>query len=231
PAAPAWSTPPDAPPPPGPGRARQDAIYRPGALGLTPTVPTDVTELERRARRAMSRRAWAYVAGSAGTGATARANREAFDRWRVVPRMLHATTQRDLSTRVLDTGLPAPLLLAPVGAAGLVAAEAAVQIARGAHASGIPYVFSSQGSCPMEATARAMAGTPFWYQLYWSVDEELVDSMIARAEAAGAEALVVTLDTTMLGWRTQDLDLGSLPFARGQGIAQYTSDPRFMALV
>jgi len=225
------STPAESPPPPGPGRARQDAIYRPGALGLTPTVPTDVTELERRARRAMSRRAWAYVAGSAGTGATGRANREAFDRWRVVPRMLHATTQRDLSTRVLDIELPAPLLLAPVGAAGLVAAEADVQIARGAHASGIPYVFSSQGSCPMEATARAMAGTPFWYQLYWSVDEELVDSMIARAEAAGAEALVVTLDTTMLGWRTQDLDLGSLPFARGQGIAQYTSDPRFMALV
>lgn len=55
--------------------------------------------------------------------------------------------------------------------------------------------------------------------------------MIERAEAVGAQALVVTLDTTMLGWRTQDLDLGSLPFARGQGIAQYTSDPRFMTLV
>nr|WP_284291431.1 alpha-hydroxy-acid oxidizing protein [Angustibacter aerolatus] len=56
-------------------------------------------------------------------------------------------------------------------------------------------------------------------------------AFVARAEAAGCEALVVTLDTTMLGWRTRDLDLGSLPFARGQGIAQYTSDPVFRRLV
>lgn len=215
----------------GRGRARQDAIYRPGALGIAPTVPTDVTELERRAKRSMSRKAWAYVAGGAGSGATMRANREAFDRWRVVPRMLHATTERDLTTRVLDTDLAAPLMLAPVGAAGLITDDADVRIAEGARASGIPYVFSCQGSCPMEETAQAMAGTPFWYQLYWSTDEGLVDSMIGRAEAAGAQALVVTLDTTMLGWRTQDLDLGSLPFARGQGIAQYTSDPRFTTLV
>lgn len=216
---------------PGPGRTRQDAIYRPGALGVTPTVPTATGELQRRAERVMSPRARAYVAGGAGDGATVRANREAFDRWRVVPRMLHATTHRDLSTRVVGTDLAAPLLLAPVGAAGLVAPDADLQIARGAHASGIPYVFSCQGCSPMEQTAQEMAGTAFWYQLYWSSDEALVDSMIARAEEAGAQALVVTLDTTMLGWRTQDLDLGSLPFARGQGIAQYTSDPRFMALV
>lgn len=217
--------------PAGRGRAQQNAIYRPGALGIAPTVPTEVTELERRAKRAMTRKAWAYVAGGAGTGATVRANRDAFDRWQVVPRMLHGTTRRDLTTRVLGTPMDAPLMLAPVGAAGLVAEDADVRIAEGAHASGIPYVFSCQGSCPMEMTAQAMAGTPFWYQLYWSTDEDLVDSMIERAEASGAQALVVTLDTTMLGWRTQDLDLGSLPFARGQGIAQYTSDPRFMTLV
>lgn len=219
------------PPSPGPGRARQNAIYRPGTLGLTPTVPTDPDELERRARRRMSPKAWAYVAGGAGSGATVRANREAFERHRLVPRMLRAPLERDLSTRVLGTDLAAPLLLAPVGAAGLVTDDADVRIAQGAHASGIPYVFSCQGSSPMEATAQAMAGTPFWYQLYWSTDEALVDSMIRRAEAAGAQALVVTLDTTMLGWRTQDLDLGSLPFARGLGIAQYTSDPRFMEVV
>lgn len=215
----------------GPGRARQNAIYRPGALGIAPTVPSEPTRLEESARKAMSRTAWAYIAGGAGSGATMRANREAFDRWRVVPRMLTGTTTRDLSTTVLGTELTAPLLLAPVGAAGLVTDDADVQIARGAHASGVPYVFSCQGCNPMEETAQAMAGTPWWYQLYWSTDEALVDSMIGRAEAAGARALVVTLDTTMLGWRTEDLDLGSLPFARGQGIAQYTSDPRFMELV
>jgi hypothetical protein len=83
----------------------------------------------------------------------------------------------------------------------------------------------------MEQTAAILGSTPFWYQLYWSTDEALVDSMIKRAQGCGAQALVVTLDTTILGWRPQDLNLGSLPFARGQGIAQYTSDPRFLDIV
>ena len=76
-----------------------------------------------------------------------------------------------------------------------------------------------------------MGDGPRWFQLYWSTDEQLVDSMIRRAEAIGSDALVVTVDTTMLGWRPQDLNLGSLPFAQGIGIAQYTSDPRFRQIV
>lgn len=193
-------------------------------------MPTDPSELERRARRVMSRRAWAYVAGGAGDGRTMRHNRAAFEQWRVVPRMLHGTERRELATEVLGTRLPAPLLLAPVGAAGLVRPDSDLLIAAGAASARTPYVFSSQGCNPLEDTARAMGETAFWHQLYWSTDEDLVDSMIQRAEAAGAGALVVTVDTTMLGWRPQDLDLGSLPFARGEGIAQYTSDPRFTTL-
>jgi isopentenyl diphosphate isomerase/L-lactate dehydrogenase-like FMN-dependent dehydrogenase len=106
-----------------------------------------------------------------------------------------------------------------------------VIIARDAAATGVHYVISSQGCNPMEETAAAMGSTPFWYQLYWSTDEALVDSMIKRAENCGARALVVTLDTTILGWRPQDLNRGSLPFARGHGIAQYTSDARFSKIV
>lgn len=218
-------------PPVGPGRLRQSAIYRSGTLGRAPRVPTHPDELERRAREAMSDRAWAYVAGGAGAGAAVRANREAFDRWQVVPRMLHGHTTRDLTTEVLGTPLRAPVMLAPVGAADLVARGSDTAIARGAAAAGTAYVFSTQGCVPMEETARAMGDVPWWYQLYWSVDEALVDSLIGRAEAAGARALVVTLDTTMLGWRTRDLDLGSLPFTQGIGIAQYTSDPRFREIV
>ncbi|WP_433044669.1 alpha-hydroxy-acid oxidizing protein [Dactylosporangium sp. CS-033363] len=213
------------------GRARQGVVYRQGALGRRPSVPTDAAELEERARRRMSARAWAYVAGGAGEGATMRANREAFARRRVVPRMLTGSTERDLRTEVAGTPLRAPLLLAPVGAGALIRRDSDVLIAQGAAAAGVPYVFSNQGCSPMERTAKAMGDTPFWYQLYWSTDEPLVDSLIGRAEDCGARALVVTLDTTMLGWRPRDLNLGSLPFARGQGIAQYTSDPRFMEIV
>jgi isopentenyl diphosphate isomerase/L-lactate dehydrogenase-like FMN-dependent dehydrogenase len=67
--------------------------------------------------------------------------------------------------------------------------------------------------------------------LYWSSSDELVASFVSRAERSGAQAIVVTLDTHMLGWRPRDLDLAFLPFIHGQGIAQYTSDPVFGELV
>jgi lactate 2-monooxygenase len=215
----------------GRGRERQGVIYRAGALGRAPSVPTDAATLEQRAQRVMSAKARAYVGGGAGEGVTMRNNRAAFERHRIVPRMLRGATTRDLSTTVLGTELETPLMLAPVGAAALVATDADLHIARGAAAAHTPYVFSCQGCNPMEETAQAMGTTPFWYQLYWSTDEPLVDSMIGRAEKAGAKALVVTLDTTTLGWRPQDLNLGSLPFSQGLGIAQYTSDPRFRDIV
>ncbi|RBA38317.1 lactate 2-monooxygenase [Dietzia maris] len=218
------------------GRARQNIIYRSGVSGITPAVPTGAEKLEAAARRALLRRpggkkAWAYVYGGAGSGQTMAANREAFDRRRLVPRILRNTSRRDISTTVLGQTLPAPVLVAPIGAAGLIRRDADVMVGRAAARRGLPYIFSSQGSSPMEATAAAMQDSPRWFQLYWSSDEQLVDSFIARAEAIDAGALVVTLDTTTLGWRPWDLDLGSLPFTRGVGIAQYTSDPRFRQLV
>jgi L-lactate dehydrogenase (cytochrome)/lactate 2-monooxygenase len=88
-------------------------------------------------------------------------------------------------------------------------------------------VISTQGSVPMEETAAALGQTPRLFQLYWSSDERVVRSFVERAERIGADAIVVTLDTHVLGWRTHDLDLGYLPFARGEGIAQYTSDRTF----
>ncbi|MFC5381404.1 alpha-hydroxy-acid oxidizing protein [Aquipuribacter nitratireducens] len=213
------------------GRAAQSSVYRAGALGTRPWVPVAPVRLERAARRAMSRRAWAYVAGSAGTEATAAANRAAFDRWHLVPRVLRDVATRDLSTEVLGRHRDTPLVLAPMGAMGLVRGDADVAVARAAAAAGVPYVASTQASAPMEETARAVDGAEWWFQLYWSKDDELVTSLVRRAEAAGASALVVTLDTHVLGWRARDLDLGHLPFARGEGIAQYTSDPVFVDLV
>lgn len=219
------------PPQRGPGRARQEQIYRDGVFGRTPSVPTDFGTLESRARAASTPAAWAYVAGGAGEGRTMRNNRAAFDRWSIVPRMAHGNTVRDLSADLLGTRIPAPVLLAPIGAAALMATDADLKIARGAAAHGVPYVFSNQGCNPMEDCAAEMGETPRWVQLYWSTDEALVDSIIGRAEELGAGALVVTLDTTLLGWRPQDLNLGSLPFSQGVGIAQYTSDPRFAEIV
>ncbi len=92
--------------------------------------------------------------------------------------------------------------------------------------------FSNQASRPMEDCARELGedATRF-FQLYWSTSNELVESFAGRAEACGCSAIVVTLDTTILGWRTHDLDLAYLPFLRGKGIAQYTTDPVFTRII
>jgi lactate 2-monooxygenase len=215
----------------GTGRRRQDAVYRAGVYGHHPRVPTVYRALAREARRRLDARAYGYVAGGAGDEATQRADRTAFDAWSVVPRVLRDVSRRDTSVELFGRRLPAPVLLGPVGALELVHPEADLAVARAAAAVGVPMVFSNQASVPMETTAAAMGDAPRWMQLYWSTSDELVESLLGRAEDAGCEAVVVTLDTTMLGWRPRDLDLGHLPFALGKGIAQYTSDPVFRRLV
>ncbi|MCW2699849.1 MAG: Lactate 2-monooxygenase [Blastococcus sp.] len=203
--------------------------------GRRPRVPVAARALQARAKQALNARAYAYVAGGAGNEVTQRANRKAFDTWAIVPRVLRDVSSRDTSVELFGRTLPGPLLLGPVGALELVHREADLAVARAAAAEGVPMVFSNQASVSMEDCAAAMGSgpdaAPRWFQLYWSTSDELVESLVRRAEAAGCDALVVTLDTTMLGWRPRDLDLGHLPFALGKGIAQYTSDPVFRRLV
>jgi isopentenyl diphosphate isomerase/L-lactate dehydrogenase-like FMN-dependent dehydrogenase len=215
----------------GAGRRRQNEVYRAGVFGHHPLVPVAARKLQARARQALNARAYSYVAGGAGDEVTQRANLAAFDTWAVVPRVLRDVSRRDSTIELFGRRLPGPLLLGPVGALELVHAEADLAVARAASSVGVPMVFSNQASVSMEECAAAMGDSPRWFQLYWSTSDELVESLVGRAEAAGCDALVVTLDTTMLGWRPRDLDLGHLPFALGKGIAQYTSDPVFRRLV
>jgi L-lactate dehydrogenase (cytochrome) len=213
------------------GRSRQSDVYLAGVRGRKPLVPFDFERLEAAARRRMSRKAFAYVAGGAGLESTIAANRAAFERRRIVPRMLRDVSERDTSVELLGRHLPSPFLLAPIGVLELAHREADVAVARAAAAEGVPMIFSNQASRPMEECAAAMGESPRWFQLYWSTSDELVASFVRRAEACGCEAIVVTLDTTMLGWRCRDLDLAYLPFALGKGIAHYTSDPVFTQLL
>jgi L-lactate dehydrogenase (cytochrome) len=212
------------------GRLRQSQIYTGGLFGRRPAVPTTWAALDRRARRRLPAKAYGYVVGGAGSESTMRADRAAFDRWRLVPRMLQDVAVRDTSAELFGRVLPAPLLLAPIGALGIVHRDADLAVARAAAAHGIPMIFSNQASVAMEECAAAMGDAPRWFQLYWSTSDELVASLVGRAERAGCSAIVVTLDTTMLGWRPRDLDRAYLPFAVGDGLAQYTSDPVFRRL-
>jgi lactate 2-monooxygenase len=212
-------------------RAVQSEVYRAGVSGTRPAVPADQAALERAARKATSAEAFAYLAGGAGSEATMAANRAAFSRWQVWPRVLRDVAERDLSIELLGRRRATPFLLSPIGVVELAHADADVAVGRAASALDVPYVLSNQASRPMEEVAAAMGGGSRWFQLYWSASDELNASLLRRAEAAGCEAVVVTLDTHVLGWRPRDLDVAFLPFTRGQGIAQYTSDPVFADLV
>lgn len=179
----------------------------------------------------MTPEAFAYVAGGAGSESTIDANRAAFERRRIVPRMLRDISSCSTAVELFGRRLPAPILVAPVGVLELAHREADLAVARAAASLGVPMIFSNQASVPMETCASAMGSSPRWFQLYWSKSDELVESFTRRAAACDCDAIVVTLDTKMLGWRTRDLDLAYNPFLHGKGMAQYTSDPVFTALL
>lgn len=211
------------------GMERQLQIYQDGLMGQRSSVPVPLSLLEQKAKEALRPEAYDYVAGGAGGEETMRANLEAFRRWRIVPRMLRNVSRRDLSIELLGLSLPAPVLLAPVGVQGIVHPDGELAVARAAASMGIPFVLSTAGSRTIEEVANVLKDSPGFYQLYWSNNPELTASMVSRAEKAGYKAIVVTLDTALLGWRERDLNYPYLPFLLGEGLANYFSDPVFRA--
>jgi lactate 2-monooxygenase len=196
--------------------------------GETPSHPISLTDLARQVQASADPKTVAYVFGGAGTEDTMRANEEAFRRWRIVPRMLRDVSTRDLAVTVLGTELPAPMALAPIGVQTIVHPEGELAVARAAAAIGLPMTVSTVSASTLEEIAGAGDG-PKWFQLYWPNDRELAASLLARAERAGYQAVLVTLDTFLPGWKPRDLQGAWQPFLEGVGIANYISDPVFRA--
>jgi lactate 2-monooxygenase len=207
----------------------QYQMYAGGLVEQTPALPVSYAGWERAAHQKLGAGPYGYVAGGAGAERTMQANLDAFERQRIVPRMLRDVSVRDLSTTVLGTAMPAPLLLAPVGVQTIVHPDGELASARAAAALGLPYIHSTAASHSIEQAAEAVGEGPRWYQLYWPRERELAASFVARAERAGYEAVVLTLDTWFLGWRPRDLSNAYLPFLKGEGVANYFSDPVFRA--
>jgi isopentenyl diphosphate isomerase/L-lactate dehydrogenase-like FMN-dependent dehydrogenase len=211
------------------GVQRQMEIYLNGVEGKKPTHPVAPEHVEQQARALLPPEVYVYVAGGAGADDTVRANRDAFHRRRIVPRLLRDVSKRDLGVEVLGRRLPAPVLLAPVGVQAMLHPEGELAVARAARSLGVPLVLSSVSSTPLEVVAQALEDSPRWFQLYWPKDPALAASLVGRAERAGYGAIVVTLDTYLYGWRERDLQMAWLPFAHGSGLANYVSDPVFRA--
>ncbi|MFJ3904825.1 alpha-hydroxy-acid oxidizing protein [Streptomyces sp. NPDC090025] len=209
----------------------QNEIYLNGLFGTLPTLPMSFAELERRAEAALPPSVWSYVAGGAGDEQTQRANAEAFHRWGLVPRMMVGAARRDLTVELFGRTLPSPLLMAPIGVIGLCAQDGHGDLAtaRAAARTGVPMIASTLSVDPLEDVAAASGDTPGFFQLYTPTDRALAESLVHRAEAAGFQGIVITLDTWVTGWRPRDLATGNFPQLRGHCLANYTSDPVFRA--
>lgn len=213
------------------GQEMQLEIYGSAVAGNRIDLPYDFDEWEARAKAALPETAYWYIAGAAGMGNTMRANREAFDRVKLLQRVLNDVSSRDISTEIFGRKIPAPFLLAPIGVQGIMHADGERVPAAACTSTGIPFIISTVSSVPMEEIARIMGESVRWFQLYPARNRDVAASMVSRAENSGYSAIVVTLDTPALGWRGQDLRLGYLPFLEGKGIANYLTDPVFRAML
>ncbi|MET8528024.1 alpha-hydroxy acid oxidase [Micromonospora sp. NPDC005172] len=147
-----------------------------------------------------------FFEGGAGRERTLADNERAFERRWIVPRVLRATGERDLRTTVAGTSLAAPVLVAPTAFHRLAYAEGEVATARGAAAAGTAMVVSMAATRPIEEIA-AVGGT-LWFQLYPQPDLDFTEYVVKRAESAGCQAIVVTVDSPVFGRRERDLRNG-----------------------
>jgi hypothetical protein len=190
-------------------------IYARGMLANEqPTMPVSWEGLERAAEETLDPRAGAYIYGGAGSEDTMRANLAAFRRWRLVPRFMRPVGDRSLRTEVLETQMPAPVMLAPIGVQTLVHPDGELASAGAAGSLGVPIVVSTASAMSLEDIAQANGDSPRWYQLYWPGDDELTASLVRRAEDAGYGALVVTVDNYVPATSS----MHTCPFWRASGL-------------
>jgi isopentenyl diphosphate isomerase/L-lactate dehydrogenase-like FMN-dependent dehydrogenase len=206
------------------GRERQSQVYRAGLQGQHPLLPVAPEALEQEVSKRLSPEVWGYLAGMDDT---MQANRRAFQRWRILPRMLRDVSHRDFHIQMFGVDFPTPILLAPIGIQSIIHPQAEIATAFATAPLGIPFILSTNSSKSIEEVAEALGSAPRWFQLYWNKNTDLNISFVQRAEQAGYSAIVVTLDTSMPGWRYHDVQNAYLPFLQGEGLANYFSDPVF----
>ncbi|KAH7078784.1 oxidoreductase [Paraphoma chrysanthemicola] len=217
---------------PAPGSERYSsygsAIYINHTLyNATPIASTNYDRLEASAKLRLPAAAYDYAAGGAGLETTVDANRAAFDKWRILPRVMRPIQPtRNLSTTLFNRTLPAPIVMAPVGVQTLFHPSGELATSKVFGELGLPYTLSTASSTGFADVAASNGeGNPHWYQLYWPSDDDLTRSYLTTAKENGYEVLVVTVDTWDLGWRTRDLDRGFFPFINGVGVQIGLEDP------
>jgi 4-hydroxymandelate oxidase len=168
-------------------------------------------EFEAEARQRLPRAVYEYVAGGAGDEYSICANEESYQKIFLRPRVLRSVTPVDLAQELYGKPLPTPILLAPAAYQRLMHPEGELASVQGANRHGVPFVLSSNGTVSMEEIT-AVPGARCWFQIYVQGDRGFTRDSIARVEAAGCEAVCVTVDTPVLGFRPRQLRAGfSIP--------------------
>ncbi|RDA91745.1 hypothetical protein CP533_4779 [Ophiocordyceps camponoti-saundersi (nom. inval.)] len=181
--------------------------------GQLSVVPKNPNLLEYQAKRLMSQRGFEYVNGGAGELLTLNANRLAFRRWNIIPRVLRPTSPRDLSVTLFGYKYDTPVIMAPVGVQSVYHPDKEIGSARACAALRVPFTLSTASSTGIQELVEACPEGPKWYQLYWPADDDITVSLLSRARAAGYQVLVVTLDIwTLKGWRPRGIDTSEVGF-------------------
>ncbi|KAJ3492242.1 hypothetical protein NLI96_g166 [Meripilus lineatus] len=232
---------------------QRDIFKAGGTKGQLPSFSVHPEELQESTKKKLNDRGYFYANSNAGLGWTDRANREAFYKWRIIPRTLVDTNARDLTTTLFSHRIPVPILFAPVGINKLYTPLGELVPAKIAGELGIPFCLSTASSQPIEAVAKANdkgaslknesnqihhyegpngggAKSPRFFQLYMGHDDDITRSLLKRAWKSGFDVLMLTTDTWQLGWRPTDINIANYVFyyPGGVGNEMGTSDPVFM---
>ncbi|MET3696891.1 isopentenyl diphosphate isomerase/L-lactate dehydrogenase-like FMN-dependent dehydrogenase [Bacillus oleivorans] len=193
--------------------------------------PISARDWEKLAKEILNKEVFDYIARGSGEEATMKANQEAFNQWKIVPRILRDVSKRDTSISLFGYKMKSPILLAPVGVQIIAHPDGELATARAAAKMRIPLITSSASTFSMEEIAQEMGDSPRWFQLFLSNQDRITKSMVKRAEASGYTAIVVTVDMPVLGFRECDITHGYSPIDEGKGIGNYLSDPAFCKLL
>ena len=184
----------------------------------------NLDELEQQAKQQLDQASYDFVAGGAGSEQTLRANREAFQKITIMPRVLTGIKEADTSTILLGQRLSMPIYITPMANHGVVHPLAEVGSAQGAKKAGTLFVAPTGASKTMEEVAIAIKDSPRWFQLYFNKDPGVNEQLLQRAEKAGYSAIVLTVDLPVLGIRdrnvrnsfmlSKDLDRSNVPSER-----------------
>lgn len=198
-------------------------------LETTETFPFRVEELEAKAKEKMSKNAFGYTRSGGGGEETLRKNTASFEKYSILPQYLNDVSNVDTSIELFGHTYRHPFLLAPIGMLKTTHEEAELAVAKAAAKLDVPYIQSTVSSYAIEEVAEVSEGSPKWFQLYWSNNENISFNMVKRAEEAGYQAIVLTIDTTMFGWREEDMTNRFSPLKAGYGKANYITDSAFLS--